>query len=205
MRSFPTDSAPGPSLLRANHLKEAVFCPTPDRGNKTLREITITVNLLCAGSIPPDVIPHLCGATLLASKKKGGGHRPIAVGEVFRRLVSKCLSRSIQADAFRILTPLQLGVGVRGGCEAIVHTVSTFLDNDFSPDSKWSLFLDFSNAFNSIDRDCMFEEVRARIPSLSAWVECCYGSQPYLHFGDHIILSRCGVQQGDPLGPLLFA
>ncbi len=73
LRSFPGDSAPGPSCLRANHLKEAVFCPSPVRANKALHAIVGTVNLLCAGKAPPEVIPHLCGATLLAGVKKGGG------------------------------------------------------------------------------------------------------------------------------------
>ena len=36
-------------------------------------------------------------------------------------------------------------------------------------------------------------------------MECCYGAQPFLHLGDHTILSCCGVQQSDPLGPLGFA
>ena len=203
LRSFPGDSAPGPSLFRANHFKEAVFCPCPDRGNKALLAVTATVNHLCSGRAPPEVIPHLCGATLLACLKKGGGHRPIAVGEVLRRLTSKCLSRSVQEDALRVLTPLQLGVGVKVGCETIVHSVSRTLDDhSLSPDPCWTLLLDFSNAFNSISRACMFEEVRACIPGLAAWVESCYGAEPLLHFGDHTILSRCGVQQGDPLGPL---
>ena len=93
LRSFPGDSAPGPSLLRANHFKEAIFCPSPDIGNKALKALTIAVNQLIEGLAPPPVVPHLCGATLLAIKKKGGGHCPIAVGEVLRRLTSKCLSR----------------------------------------------------------------------------------------------------------------
>ncbi len=29
LKSFPSGTAPGPSCLRANHLKEAVFCPSP--------------------------------------------------------------------------------------------------------------------------------------------------------------------------------
>ena len=206
LRSFPSDSAPGPSRLSAIHLKEAVFCPSPERGDKVLQAITATVNLLSAGRAPPDVIPHLCGASLLASKKSGGGHRPIAVGEVLRRLVSKCLSRAVHSVANHYLTPLQVGVGVRAGCEAIVHAVSRTLDDPvIPPDSRCALLLDFSNAFNSIDRALMFREVRAHIPALSAWVESCYGAQPRLLFGEHVILSRCGVQQGDPLGPLLFA
>ena len=32
----------------------------------------------------------------------------------------------------------------------------------------------------------------------------CYGAAPTLLFGERSILSRTGVQQGDPLGPALF-
>ena len=78
-------------------------------------------------------------------------------------------------------------------------------DSCIPPGSKWSLLLDFSNAFNCIDCARMFEEMRARIPSMAAWLECCYGAQSPLHLGDHTLLSCCGVQQGDPLGPLGFA
>ena len=70
---------------------------------------------------------------------------------------------------------------------------------------SWTLLLDFFNAFNCVNRQMMFEEVRARIPSMSVWMECCYGAQPLLHLGDNAIMSCCGVKQGDPLGPLGFA
>ena len=132
--------------------------------------------------------------------------RVISCVEVLRRLTSKCLARLVQQDAVQALSPLQVGVGVKCGCEAIIHSVfSTFSDSNPLPDHCWSLLLDFSNAFNSIDRGFMFEEIRARIPDISAWMECCYGSQPVLHLDDKTILSCCGVQQGDPLGPLGFA
>ena len=130
----------------------------------------------------------------------------IAVGEVLHRLTSKCLSRCVQDEAFRSLTPLQVGVGVKAGCEAVVHSVaSTLVDPNTPPNESWALLLDFSNAFNSISRSHMFVETRSRIPGISAWMECCYGAQPTLHLGDNTILSKCGVQQGDPLGPLGFA
>ena len=51
----------------------------------------------------------------------------------------------------------------------------------------------------------MFWEVRDRIPSMAAWIESCYMAQPFLRLGEHTILSSCGVQQGDSLGPLGFA
>ena len=206
LKSFPAGTAPGPSSLRANHIKEAVFCPSPDRANYALRGLVRVVNLLCAGHAPSEVVPYLCGATLFACKKKGGGVRPIAVGEVLRRLTSKCISRAVQAEAIRTLIPLQVGVGISAGCEAIVHSVTCVVEgSNISPDDRWTLLLDFSNAFNSVDRGAMFKEMRARIPSMSAWMESCYGSQPILRLGDQSILSCCGVQQGDPLGPLGFA
>ena len=160
------------------------------------------MNELGAGHSPPEVTPHLCGASLLASCKKGGGFRPIAVGEVLRRLTSKCLSRIVQQEAVRSLSPLQLGVSIKASCEAIVHSVSRVMET--STDC-WTLLLDFSNAFNCVDRSAMFEEIRARIPCLAPWMECCYGTQLALHFGDAIIPSCSGVQQEDPLGPLGFS
>ena len=72
-------------------------------------------------------------------------------------------------------------------------------------DQCWSLLLDFSNAFNCIDREVMFAETRIHIPTLSAWMESCYSCQPFLLLGKESIRSCCGVQQGDPLGPLGFA
>ena len=72
LKSFPLESAPGPTGLRANHLKEAVLCPTTSRASSALKSISKIVNLLCSGQAPPDFIPHLCGATLLASQKKMG-------------------------------------------------------------------------------------------------------------------------------------
>ena len=116
---------------------------------------------------------------------------------MLRRLTSKCLSRAVQSDA---LTPLQVGVGVKAGCEAVVHSVAHILERgDLPVRSRRILLVDFSNTFNSVSREHMFREVRASLPGLSGWVES------HLMFGDHSLLSRCGVQQGDPLGPLCFA
>ena len=39
----------------------------------------------------------------------------------------KCLIRLVRSDALSILSPLQLGVNVRGGCEAIIHSITSML------------------------------------------------------------------------------
>ena len=118
--------------------------------------------------------------------------------------MSKCLSSSTRHEAFNSLASLQLGVGVKGGCEAVIHATSQLMSS-IPPHQGWTLLLDFSNAFNCIDRGSMFAEIRRRIPSLSAWMESCYSSQPLLYLGSNTIHSCSGVQQGDPLGPLGFA
>ena len=40
LRSFPSAIAPGPSAFWANHLKEVVFCPSPDRAYTTLQALS---------------------------------------------------------------------------------------------------------------------------------------------------------------------
>ena len=89
------------------------------------------------------------------------------------------------------------------GCEAIVHSVASLMeDPNVSPDDRCILLVDFSNVFHSVNREYMFSEVRALIPAMASWLECCYGSQLPFHLGNHTILSCCGVQQGNPLGCL---
>ena len=52
---------------------------------------------------------------------------------------------------------MQLGVGISGGSEAIVHAVNIHLSDTSTPASdKLTLLVDFSNAFHSITRDVIF-------------------------------------------------
>ena len=87
-----------------------------------------------------------------------------------------------------------------------MHSVDRVLeDPGIHPDARWTLLLDFSTAFISVNCEVLFREVRTRLPSMSAWIECCYRSHPLLTLGSSTIYSCCGIQQGDPLGPLGFA
>ena len=92
--------------------------------------------------------------------------------------------------------------GVKMGAEAAVHAARLYL-RDLDP-SKAVLKLDFRNAFNSIRRDKMLGAVREHAPELYPFVFSAYSSPSSLYWGDKTIQSAEGVQQGDPLGPLLF-
>jgi hypothetical protein len=65
--------------------------------------------------------------------------------------------------------------------------------------------VDLSNAFNNVSRAHFIDIVAELLPEMYEWVRWCYESQSDLTYGDYVIPSKEGVQQGDPLGPLLFA
>ena len=59
-------------------------------------------------------------ASLTALKKFKGGVRPIAVGEVFRRLVAKCIAKKTQTESAEL---------IKGGAESIIHATKLHLRN----------------------------------------------------------------------------
>jgi hypothetical protein len=98
--------------------------------------------------------------------------------------------------------PRQLGINTSGGCEAAVHAARRFL---LSLDDDLVLVkLDFSYAFNCIHRDAVLLAVHDKLPEIFNFCRLAYGQSSILVFGDFQILSAEGIQQGDPLGPLLF-
>jgi hypothetical protein len=113
----------------------------------------------------------------MALVKQGGGLRPIAIGETIRRLVSKCCCEATTEDAKVIFGPLQVGVATQGGAEASVYAVRK-LAQEFGDDpGKIMLKVDFSNAFNVVDRTEMLAQVYEKLPGLYRWVEYCYSHQ----------------------------
>lgn len=66
------------------------------------------------------------------------------------------------------------------------------------------LKLDFRNAFNSVHCDKMLAAVKEFAPTIFPYVLSCYSKPSSLFWEDYVIESSEGVQQGDPLGPLLF-
>jgi len=99
--------------------------------------------------------------------------------------------------------PHQLGVVAKGGAEAIIHAIKAFLG--CISDSQALIKLDFCNAFNTFRRDCFLEAVVNTIPELILYISSSYKSSSTLRFGDFTLESAEGIQQGDPLGPLLFS
>ena len=85
---------------------------------------------LLAGKLDSRLAPWFCGAAapLTALVKGSGAFRPIVVGETLRRLVSKVCCVSVRDSLPSLLLPHgQVGVGIRNGLEAAVHSLRTIL------------------------------------------------------------------------------
>jgi hypothetical protein len=78
------------------------------------------------------------------------------------------------------------------------------LNNDQNR-GKVLLKLDFKNAFNSVERDCILREVHCHTPLLYPYLYQCHRNPSTLFFGNHLISSFIGAQQGDPCGPMIFS
>lgn len=96
----------------------------------------------------------------------------------------------------------QLGVGVRGGCEAILHPVGQVLEED---PGQWLLQGDIISAFNLADRDASFREVEDVFPECLDWVPTSYGASSNLQYSSTTIFSETSFHQGDPLASIMFS
>jgi len=86
--SFPAGFSGGTDSLTPQHLKDMIFSEGSS-SRDLLSAITSLVNLVANGNVPSSVQPTFFGDRLIVLTKKDGGIRPIVVGLVFRRLVSK--------------------------------------------------------------------------------------------------------------------
>ena len=162
------------------------------------------MNLASRGQLPSFLAPPFCSASLTALKKTKGGVRPIAVGEVFRCLIAKCIAQEASSEAVELFSSRQLGVAVKCGAESIVHATKQTFQKSLNKEKAGLLQIDFKNAFNSIKRSSVLDAAQKFIPSLASFASFCYSQHSKLFFNATHIQSESGVQQGDPPWPLLF-
>ena len=102
------------------HLLHAVKCGAPDHSKRAITSLKKCVTLASRGQLPEFVAPILCIATLTALKKLKDEVRPIAVGEVIRRLIAKCIASEVNSEAVDLFNTKQMVVAVKGVDEGIV-------------------------------------------------------------------------------------
>ena len=144
------------------------------------------VNILLAGNAPTTLSPYLAGGNLtsvLKSKGTGWDVRPIAVGEILRRLVGKCACILTKDKASQFFNPFQFGVACPAGTEKIVHKLRQVIEDNWNNRDFAILKVDMRNAFNSVSREAVLHQCAIHFPELLPWVTWCYSQH-----------QSCGIQ-----------
>jgi hypothetical protein len=96
-----------------------------------------------------------------------------------------------------LLAPRQLGFGITRGAEAAVQAARRYVYN--MQHSQLFLKTDFRNAFNALCRDSILKAVARYFLELLQFTLSTTGHTSNLQFGDYLLQSVEGAQQGAPL------
>ncbi len=200
IQSSPNGSGTGPSGWRYEHFRVLLE-------NEELADcLYFACSCIAQGNLPDPVTSLLSSSRLIALPKPNGDVRPIAIGETLRRLTAKAMCMQKRSDFANFFHPLQHGVATDGGLEMLVHHVQLLLEEDCD---RIFVKTDVKNAFNSVHRQHLLEQVSSRHPDILHHVSQMYSKPSSLLFqqgGSPVIIqSEEGIHQGDPLGPALFS
>ena len=109
--------------------------------------LACTAKCICMSYIDPKSLTASTARRLIPLNKNPGV-RPIGIGEVICRFIGKAVMKVVQLDSQKVIVPLQLCAGMEAGCETAFHTMSSIFSND---DTQGALFVDATNAFNSLN------------------------------------------------------
>lgn len=189
IRSFPKGTSCGRDRLRAQHLLDALSGSAAVISEELLTSMAGVINLWLSGKCPAALGEYIASAPLRPLLKPDGGLRIIAVGTIWRGLCSKIVATSVCGAMATYLGKYQFGVGISGGGESIMHSANRLLESKGTQNNLTMMLIEFTNAFNLIDRTTVIKEVRNKCPSIPKWVEFCYAIPTRLYYNEAILTS----------------
>ena len=199
IRRLPHDIGVGASGWTAPLMKLATH------NVKFQQFITQLANQISRGNAPGKRL--LTSAILIPNRKPGSNTpRPIAIGELMYRVIAKAQLRTYTND--QMLSPNQFGVGKPGGVEPLIHLYET--RTMVEEEEGWLADIDFTNAYNTINRTCIADAIQKHAPHIIKPVKWAYNHKRLLlvkHVDGHTetIEAENGVSQGDPWSAFLFS
>ena len=198
-------SAPGLSGWTHNLLD---LCLNSEDKDTFIKILYNRFERICTGKYIPQ--SHLLDSRLILLRKGDGKERPIAIGDAIYRLYATVILNYIQSHAVNNITPIQYGVGISNGIDMLILMQQMFYNLKIENQKESNaaiLNLDCKNAFNTISRRAIFEEIKVDYPEILPFFKWAYGNQTEIFDSSCSYAFSCeeGVRQGDPLGPILFA
>ena len=139
-----TNGSAGPSGLDALGWRH--LCTSFQRASTDLcNSLALVARKICTTYVNPQGLAALTANRLIALDKCSGV-RPIGVGEIVRRIVSKAVLKS---DVLEAAGTLQLYAGHEVGCESAIHSMRCIFHD---ATTEAALLFDADNAFNSLNR-----------------------------------------------------
>ena len=186
LRRMPTISGPGLNGLRASHLRTILSASYDERTFATV------LSKISNGQSPD----WMRNCRLIAISKPNGGVRPIAIGEVLRRLSASTLNEQFLRSTD--VTPANQLALINDGSLLGSYVIAQCLTEGLSVAN-----LDTTNVFNCVLRNAIIESTKNTL--LEKYVNWAYCRHSEMHLdNERKILSKRGVKQVDPLGMTLF-
>ena len=103
---------------------------------------------------------------LITLDKGDGPVRPVGVGEVFRRIIAKCVIQITKPDILDAIGSLQVSAGQKSGSEAAVHAMNSLFSAD---ETDAVLLIDATNAFNTLNRAAALHNISILCPTTATY------------------------------------
>lgn len=198
--AMKTRGAAGPSGLDADGWRRILVSKNYGNIGKDLRvAIAKLTQKLCTQMISEErssSIEAYVANRLIPLLKAPTGIRPIGIGEVLRRIVGKAVITEIKPEIMESAGCLQLCAGQKAGCEAAAHAMRDIFEEE---ETDAVLFIDASNAFNSLNRKALLHNIGYLCAPMATYIRNCYQKPSRLFIaGGKELKSAEGTTQGDP-------
>ncbi len=224
LQRLDADSGGGLDGIPAVFIKHAIYFTDPDdkEGQHVLaKPLARLFHKLLREGVTPDAWKI---ARLTPIHKKGdislpGNYRMLAVSPVIYRLYAVCLNKILLEWCMdhKVLPDSQFGFipgrNVQQAQFILRHVVQSQRQYGKPGEKRvWSVFVDFKQAYDSVDREALWLYLRKRVGVPEALLDAItslYAQDAYVVVDGHeqspLVSPTRGVKQGCPLSPLLFA
>ena len=202
-----TKGSGGPSHFDSKQWRRILCSNQFKKEGKELREkLAQFAQKIATKVVDPDTLEAYLAGRLLALDKAPGDPdlqvRPIAVGEVLRRIVGKTIAWTLNEIIQEAAGPLQVSTGLKGGAEAAIHSMKKIFEFE-STDAI--ILVDAANAFNRLNRAAALHNIQFLCPPFATVLINTYRNPArliLLNGGE--ILSTEGTTQGDTLAMAFY-